>query len=59
MYKIIRFYEDSRRRRTIKKNLSLEEAQQHCRDDETSSSTCSAAKTKRVSGRWFDGYEEQ
>ena len=60
-YKIVRFYKDAPlRRRTIDRGLTLEEAQAHCRDPETSSSTCTSktgrARTKRL-GPWFDGYE--
>lgn len=35
MYKIIRMYRDDRPSRTIKRNLSLEEAQAHCSRDDT------------------------
>ena len=38
-YKIIRFYADNRERRTGQTGLTLEEAQEHCRDPETSSRT--------------------
>ena len=59
-YKIIRGFRDSRRRITIARNLSLEEAQAHCRDLQTSSSTCTSAtgraRTRKL-GPWFDGYE--
>ena len=58
MYKVVRFYRDERQRRTIKTGLTLEEAQAHCRDPETSSSTCSETKRRRIGGDWFDGYEE-
>jgi len=63
MYKIIRFYrdKDSRRTRTIDTGLTLEEAQAHCRNPETSSSTCTnraGRRRTRQHGPWFDGYEE-
>ncbi len=62
MYKIVRNYFDSDRRpRTIKRGLTLEQAQQHCQDPETSSSTCTTAAAKAITrrnGRWFDGYSE-
>ena len=61
-YKIIRMYRDHNRTRIIDTGLTLEEAQAHCRDPETSSSTATsckaAARTKRA-GPWFDGYEEE
>ena len=58
-YKVIRMYFNGGSR-VIKKRLTLEEAQAHCRDEETSSSTCTnsagKARTKRL-GAWFDGYD--
>lgn len=50
-YKIVRFYRDSEHpdhRKVIKTGLTLEEAQEHCRDEET-----------HEPGVWFDGYEEE
>lgn len=58
MYKIVRFYFDDRPKRTIERGLTLEEAQKHCTDPETSSSTASVRKCKRIGGQWFDGYVE-
>lgn len=62
MYKIIRFYFRDMRPRTIKRNLTLAEAQEHCRDPETSSKSATKPaarrRTKRY-GAWFDGYAEQ
>ena len=62
-YKIIRFFEEGRgRRMVIKTGLSLEEAQEHCRDKETNSITASGlveTTLTRNFGRWFDGYEEE
>ncbi len=61
MYKIVRNYRDSYEKRTIKRGLTLDEAQAHCRDPETSSSSCTNStglrRTKRK-GPWFDGYTE-
>lgn len=62
MYKIIRLYRDAGiRRRVIDTGLTLEEAQAHCSDPETSSSTClgpvGTRRTREI-GAWFDGYEE-
>ena len=45
-YKIVRFYRDGRNRRTIKKGLSLEQAQAHCEREDTAGEG------------WFDGYTE-
>lgn len=61
-YKIIRFYQGDHPNRTIDVGLSLAEAQEHCRDPETSSSTCVSAASKRITtkmGPWFDGYEQE
>jgi hypothetical protein len=65
-YKIVRSFmvasSSLRKRRAIRTGLTLEEAQAHCRDPETSSKTAtnSAAKarTKRY-GPWFDSYTEE
>jgi hypothetical protein len=61
-YKVIRMFRDSSKRMVIKTGLTLEEAQEHCRDPETSSSTAKGfvelALTKNF-GPWFDGYEEE
>jgi hypothetical protein len=62
-YRIVRMYEDDMHdRETIATGLTLEEAQAHCSDPETSSSTCTepenVARTERK-GRWFDGYREE
>jgi len=63
MYKVIRFYRDAGiRKRVIHTGLTLEEAQKHCSDPETSSRTCTNAvgrrRTRQV-GAWFDGYSKE
>lgn len=61
MYRIVRHYQNSYRKRTIATRLSLDEAQAHCSDPETSSSTCTSAAARRITrrnGPWFDGYTE-
>jgi hypothetical protein len=50
------------RSKTINTGLTLEQAQRHCSDPETSSSTCTKAKGKnrtKIYGDWFDGYDAQ
>lgn len=61
-YKIIRFHRDEERRVVMYRGLSLEEAQEHCKDPETSSSTCTDVDClvyTELHGPWFDGYEEE
>lgn len=60
-HNIVRMYKDAYpRKRIIARGLTLEEAQAHCKNPETSSSTCTSsagkARTRRL-GPWFDGYE--
>lgn len=59
-YRIVRFYA-YKESRTLRRGLTLEEAQAHCRDPETSSRTCRKPKNvweTRRHGPWFDGYTE-
>jgi hypothetical protein len=61
MYEIVRFYKGDRAAEVIETGLTLAEAQAHCKDPETSSSTCTEAdglaRTAEY-GDWFDGYQE-
>src|SRR5690606_981021 len=60
-YKIVRFYFRGERR-VLRRGLTLEQAQAHCRNPETSSETCKKwrnRKRTREMGPWFDGYEEE
>ena len=63
MYKIVRQYlRDHTLSRTIKSGLTLEQAQAHCSDPETSSSTCTRSDRKRITkrkGAWFDSYTDK
>ena len=59
-YKIIRFFFNGGKR-VIKRGPTLEQAQAHCSDPETSSTTAKGAAAKRRTkrrGPWFDGYDE-
>lgn len=62
-YRIVRFYRnDYTPTRTIERGLTLEEAQEHCKDPETSSRTCTkpaATRRTRRLGDWFDGYTSE
>jgi hypothetical protein len=55
-YKIVRFYADNREREVKSTGLTLQEAQEHCNDPETSSRTTT---TDGDPGDWFDGYTEE
>lgn len=59
LYKVVRRYGRGGKR-TIVTGLTLEEAQAHCRNPETSWRTCkkwtNRARTRDI-GPWFDGYE--
>jgi hypothetical protein len=61
-YRIVRYYmKDGHRPRTVKRGLTLEQAQAHCRSPETSSRTATSAAARRhtkARGPWFDGYED-
>lgn len=70
LYKIVRFYEADRKPRVMRRNLTLEEAREHCNDPETSSISASKPKGCAHDERkierwhdkqkhWFDGYESQ
>ncbi len=62
-YCIVRnYFNHPGRRSVIRSGLTLDEAQAHCGDPETSSRTCTTdegrARTERE-GPWFDGYEAE
>lgn len=57
-YKIVRHFFGGNSS-TVERGLTLEQAQAHCQDLETSSSTCTGpvGKTRtRLHGPWFDSY---
>ncbi|KKL82803.1 hypothetical protein LCGC14_1981090 [marine sediment metagenome] len=62
-YKIVRRYiNDLDRQDTIKSGLTLEQAQAHCSDPETSSKTCTTARMEAITlrnGWWFDTWTEE
>lgn len=60
-YQIVRMYFNSgnHKARVVRRGLTLEEAQAHCQDPETSSRTCTNAtgrRRTRLKGPWFDSY---
>jgi hypothetical protein len=61
-YKIIRHYENGKVSKVVRRGLTLHDAQSHCRNPETSSTTArseAAVRHTRKHGRWFDGYTEE
>jgi putative NADPH-quinone reductase len=62
-YRIVRMYQNPAIvSEWIDTGLTLEEAQAHCKDPETSSSTATHIKHTTLTktfGAWFDGYEEE
>ncbi len=62
-YRIRRcFFNDEHPDQIIDTGLTLEEAQAHCRDPETSSKTCTSEEGRKLTeecGPWFDGYDEE
>jgi hypothetical protein len=62
MYKIVRHYKDAGiLKRVIARGLTLEQAQAHCKNPESSSRTATGkvarARTRKL-GDWFDGYDK-
>lgn len=62
-YKIVRMHQDGDLPNAVlKTGLTLQQAQAHCRDKETSSSTATSEEGLEYTsehGPWFDGYEEE
>ncbi len=61
-YKIVRHFLKHGTKRVVDTGLTLAQAQKHCKNPETSSSTCTSYEGKartRHSGPWFDGYTEE
>jgi hypothetical protein len=62
-YKIVRHFADPREEKVvITRGLTLEQAQEHCNDPETSSRTAKSQYHRNLTksaGPWFDGYYEE
>ena len=62
-YRIVRMFKSSDHpTQVVKSGLTLREAREHCKDPETSSSTCEGEEGKEYTerhGAWFDAYEEE
>jgi hypothetical protein len=61
-YKIVRFFQDHDNKQTIDTGLTLEQAEEHCADPETSWKTCSSAEGQARTnkrGPWFDGWYKE
>lgn len=68
LYRIVRNYENGRKSRVMRKDLTLEQAREHCEDPETSSRTATKAcngnearieRWHQEQKHWFDGFQEQ
>jgi hypothetical protein len=61
-YQIFRCYQmDEKETEVIMSGLTLFEAQEHCKDKETSSRTCTSFEGRMRTaehGHWFEGYRE-
>ncbi len=61
-YRTVRYYKNTGPKAIINTGLTLEEAQEHCSDTESSSTTCKRDVGKEHTqkyGPWFDGYEKE
>lgn len=61
-YYVKRVYQMDHPSRVLKEGLTLEEAQTHCKDPETSSRTCTEEASKKHTeqyGAWYDVYEKE
>lgn len=59
-YEIIRFFQRGERE-TVATDVTLEEANEHCNDPESSSKTCTSdegMERTRTRGDWFDGRQK-
>ncbi len=57
-YSVMRFFQHGPSE-VIAKDLTLEEAIEHCNDPDTSSRTCTTDEGRKLTdarGPWFDGY---
>jgi len=63
MYKIVRVYfKASINKRTIQRGVTLEEARNHCKNPEASSTTCTTSSKRAITrrmGPWFDSYDKE
>ena len=63
-YKIVRFYQNAPdlNGSIVTTGLTLDQAQAHCQDPESSSSTATSAEAvdrTAAHGAWFDGYTDE
>lgn len=58
-YRIMRYFFEGHCPQIVHTGLTLDEAQEHCNNPETDSTTCTSATARQLAvkrGRWFDGY---
>lgn len=61
-YKVVRVFFQKDLKKTLATGLTLEQAQEHCSDPETSSKTCTKPNNKKLTkeqGPWFDAYYKE
>lgn len=62
-YKVVRFFADDEvPAQVVAVRLSLDEAQSHCKNPQSSSATADGKTARERTakfGAWFDGYEEE
>jgi hypothetical protein len=61
-YTVVRKYRNGSPDKIIETMVTIEEAQEHCKDSETSSRTCKGKKALEHTekyGEWFDCYYEE
>lgn len=58
-FKICRYFMD-KPTQVIARGKTEQEVREHCKDPESSSTTCSDAQKDKIGhGTWFDGYEQE
>lgn len=62
-YRIVRFFQDpDTPNQLIISGLTLEQAQEHCQSEETSSNTATGPEAREITeqyGAWFDGWYKE
>lgn len=62
VYLVVRNFKSGEPGQVIEERLTLADAQAHCKDPETSSSTATSPEARKLTeerGDWFDSFEEE